>query len=42
LRPYLDDGFTGFTFNNSIYRTTDQIAVLGELLRMVTGVPTPA
>ena len=35
LRPYLDAGFTGFTFNNTIYRTPEQIAVVGELLRMV-------
>ena len=42
LRPYLDLGFTGFTFNNSIYRTPDQIAVIGELLRLVEGsVATP-
>jgi alkanesulfonate monooxygenase SsuD/methylene tetrahydromethanopterin reductase-like flavin-dependent oxidoreductase (luciferase family) len=39
LQPYLDAGFTGFTFNNSIYRTTDQIALLGDLLRMVAGSP---
>ena len=37
LRPYLDAGFTGFTFNNSIYRTPNQIAVIGELLRIVGG-----
>ena len=37
LRPYLDAGFTGFTFNNSIYRTPEQIAVLGELLRLIGG-----
>jgi F420-dependent oxidoreductase-like protein len=42
LQPYLDAGFTGFTFNNSIYRTTDQIALLGDLLRMVGGVAAPA
>jgi F420-dependent oxidoreductase-like protein len=42
LKPYLDAGFTGFTFNNSIYRTTDQIAVLGELLRIVQGAPAAA
>ena len=42
LKPYLDAGFTGFTFNNSIYRTTDQIAVLGDLLRIVEGAPAPA
>ncbi|MEI7743053.1 MAG: TIGR03560 family F420-dependent LLM class oxidoreductase [Chloroflexota bacterium] len=35
LRPYLDAGFTGFTFNNNIYRTPDQIAVLGELLALL-------
>jgi F420-dependent oxidoreductase-like protein len=37
LRPYLDLGFTGFTFNNNIYRTPEQIAVVGELLQIVTG-----
>ena len=37
LQPYLDAGFTGFTFNNSIYRTSSQIAVLGELLKIVGG-----
>jgi alkanesulfonate monooxygenase SsuD/methylene tetrahydromethanopterin reductase-like flavin-dependent oxidoreductase (luciferase family) len=37
LRPYLDLGFTGFTFNNNIYRTPEQIAVVGELLAIVAG-----
>ena len=37
LRPYLDAGFTGFTFNNSIYRTTEAIGRVGELLRLVGG-----
>jgi alkanesulfonate monooxygenase SsuD/methylene tetrahydromethanopterin reductase-like flavin-dependent oxidoreductase (luciferase family) len=37
LRPYIDAGFTGFTFNNSIYRTPDQIGPIGELLRLVRG-----
>jgi F420-dependent oxidoreductase-like protein len=37
LRPYLDAGFTGFTFNNSIYRTPDAIRRVGELLRLVGG-----
>jgi len=37
LRPYLDAGFTGFTFNNSIYRTPEAIARVGELLRLVGG-----
>ena len=35
LRPYLDAGFTGFTFNNTIYRTPEQIGLVGELLRLV-------
>ena len=26
LRPYIDAGFTGFTFNNNLYRTPEQIA----------------
>ena len=37
LRPYLDAGFTGFTFNNTSYRTPEQIAAIGELLRLVGG-----
>jgi F420-dependent oxidoreductase-like protein len=42
LQRYLDAGFTGFTFNNSIYRTTDQIALLCELIQLVEGVAAPA
>jgi F420-dependent oxidoreductase-like protein len=43
LRAYIDAGFTGFTFNNSIYRTPEQIGLIGELLRLVQGgVPAPA
>jgi F420-dependent oxidoreductase-like protein len=37
LRPYLDAGFTGFTFNNTTYRTPESIAVVGELLRVIGG-----
>jgi F420-dependent oxidoreductase-like protein len=37
MRPYLDAGFTGFTFNNSVYRTLDSIGPVGELLRLVGG-----
>jgi F420-dependent oxidoreductase-like protein len=37
LRPYIDAGFSGFTFNNSIYRTPEQIGLIGELLRIVQG-----
>jgi alkanesulfonate monooxygenase SsuD/methylene tetrahydromethanopterin reductase-like flavin-dependent oxidoreductase (luciferase family) len=35
LRPYLEAGFTGFTFNNSIYRTPEAIGRVGELLQLV-------
>jgi F420-dependent oxidoreductase-like protein len=37
LQPYLDAGFTGFTFNNSIYGTPEAIGRLGELLRLIGG-----
>ncbi len=37
LRPYLDAGFTGFTFNNNLYRTPEQIAVVGQVLRAIGG-----
>ncbi len=37
MRPYLDAGFTGFTFRNTVLRTPDQIAVAGELLRLIGG-----
>ena len=36
MRPYVDAGFTGFTFNNSLYRTPEQIARVGELLTLIT------
>jgi F420-dependent oxidoreductase-like protein len=35
LQPYIDDGFTGFTFNNPLYRTPEQIALVGELLKLL-------
>ncbi|HEX3429063.1 MAG TPA: LLM class F420-dependent oxidoreductase, partial [Candidatus Limnocylindrales bacterium] len=35
LRPYIDAGFTGFTFNNPIVATPEAIAATGELLRLV-------
>jgi len=41
LQPYLDAGFSGFTFNNSVYRTPEAIGRVGELLRLVGGA-TPA
>jgi F420-dependent oxidoreductase-like protein len=37
LQPYLEAGFTGFTFNNPIYRTPDQIALVGECLQLIGG-----
>jgi F420-dependent oxidoreductase-like protein len=37
LQPYLDSGFTGFTFNNSLYAGPEQIAVVGELLKRLRG-----
>jgi F420-dependent oxidoreductase-like protein len=37
LRPYLDAGFTGFTFNNTVYRTPEAINSVGDLLRLVAG-----
>jgi F420-dependent oxidoreductase-like protein len=37
LRPYLDAGFTGFTFNNNIYSTPAAIGEVGEVLRLIGG-----
>jgi F420-dependent oxidoreductase-like protein len=37
LRPYIEAGFTGFTFNNAMYRTPEQIARVGEALGFVAG-----
>jgi F420-dependent oxidoreductase-like protein len=35
LRPWIDAGFTGFTFNNTFYKTREQIALVGEALALV-------
>jgi len=35
MRPYIDAGFTGFTFNNPTYSTPESIATVGELLKLV-------
>lgn len=35
IGPYVEAGFTGFTFNNTIYRTPEAIAVAGEALKLV-------
>jgi len=37
LKRWIDAGFTGFTFNNSIYRTPEAISRVGELLQLVGG-----
>ena len=37
LRPYLDAGFTGFTFNNVLFSSPEGIAEVGELLRLIGG-----
>jgi F420-dependent oxidoreductase-like protein len=37
LKPYLDAGFTGFTFGNTIYRTPESMRALGETLRLIGG-----
>jgi alkanesulfonate monooxygenase SsuD/methylene tetrahydromethanopterin reductase-like flavin-dependent oxidoreductase (luciferase family) len=36
LAPYIEAGFTGFTFNNPVYATQESIAAVGELLRLVS------
>jgi alkanesulfonate monooxygenase SsuD/methylene tetrahydromethanopterin reductase-like flavin-dependent oxidoreductase (luciferase family) len=36
LRPYIDAGFTGFTFNNPVLPNEEAIAAAGELLRLVS------
>jgi F420-dependent oxidoreductase-like protein len=37
LKPFVDAGFTGFTFNNTYYKRPDQIALVGEVLQLVGG-----
>ena len=37
LRPYVEAGFTGFTFNNTLYKTPEQIALVGEVLEKLGG-----
>jgi F420-dependent oxidoreductase-like protein len=36
LRPYLEAGFTGFTFNNTVLQTPEAIGLAGDLLRLVS------
>ena len=35
LRPYLDAGFTGFTFNDTVLPTPDAVGLAGELLGLL-------
>jgi alkanesulfonate monooxygenase SsuD/methylene tetrahydromethanopterin reductase-like flavin-dependent oxidoreductase (luciferase family) len=35
LRRWTDAGFSGFTFNNTFYKTADQIALVGEVLGLL-------
>jgi F420-dependent oxidoreductase-like protein len=37
LGKYMDAGFGGFTFNNNIYQTKEQIELVGELIKVVRG-----
>jgi F420-dependent oxidoreductase-like protein len=36
LRPYLDAGFTGFTFNNPVLPNEEALGAAGELLKLVS------
>ena len=35
LRPYLDAGFTGFTFNDNVLTSAEAIGLAGEVLRLI-------
>ena len=37
LKPYIDAGFTGFTFGNTTFRTSDAIQTVGETLKLLGG-----
>jgi F420-dependent oxidoreductase-like protein len=37
LKPYIDAGFSGFTFGNTVYRTPDQIRYVAQMLPLVGG-----
>jgi F420-dependent oxidoreductase-like protein len=37
LRPYIDAGFGGFTFNNPTFPTIESIGLAGELIKLVRG-----
>lgn len=42
LGPYVDAGFSGFTFNNPALPTADAIGLAGELIKLVRGSSVPA
>ena len=42
LRPYIDAGFGGFTFNNPVLPTVEAISLAGEMITMVRGSSVPA
>ena len=37
MKPYIDAGFTGFTFGNTTFRTVESIQTVGETLRLLNG-----
>ena len=37
LKPYIDAGFTGFTFGNTVYRTPESMNLVGETLKLLGG-----
>ena len=37
LKRWIDAGFTGFTFNNTFYKTPQQISLVGEVLGLIGG-----
>jgi len=37
LRPFIDAGFGGFTFNNTVLPTVEAIGLAGEMIKMVRG-----
>ena len=42
IGKWMDAGFTGFTFNNNIYGTTESIERVGELIKIVNKTPAKA
>jgi F420-dependent oxidoreductase-like protein len=42
IGKWMDAGFTGFTFNNNVYQTSESIARVGELIKIVNKAPATA